>query len=636
MCFPAGIKICYSNDEKDVVPLKNFTNVITNEKGERFYVMNYHYYKKLDYTTFHEQYEVNPVKEYLQFKKVLPLLQVTGKKSNIETKLESNLQICTKFINNDNLYIPFTACLVSKYPFFQQMEKCLDTVIKMSMDSEQNPEEINKLISHLINEVPVPTNEKKLQFYIPYNAGPIEISGLKDKDVGLYDAQLLLGYLSIENISLVHHLMLMEQKLLFVANGFDVLSQVSEAFMALLYPLKWVNTYIPVLSEDMIKYLQSFMPFVMGIEESMLNTAKQYMDSDENIFIVYINKNNIDVYNNRKFKKLTKRSLCKFLPEMPEEVSEEVSNELKKLKKTVDQTKDKRTLDIRAMNKTVRELFVKQMISLYGDYKNYVSFIDEFPLFNTDIFLVNRSDKNHNFYLELANTQHFRQFLQNESDDNKVYFQKMCTRYSSLINTKKKAVSKIKPSMFFKRSSSVSHKKSILINSSGGNGTTMNNTPNMSLHKGNSSYAEGNSDSNSKSGQSDIKNSHESSGVLMISPYFLNVPIIRSDSSRVEEILSEVYKHRLEPLEKKVLSFQQEFSLTSIPNTFKRYLVKTNQTKKSSKIVFHYLDKYSSPIKSMTPFLIDEEDTTETSDSGKRAAASIKANQLVKRSSFIM
>lgn len=74
--------------------------------------------------------------------------------------------------------------------------------------------------------------------------------------------------------------------------------------------MKWVNTYIPILSEKMIKYIQSFMPFIMGLEKSMFDIAKNYMDQ-EDIYLVFINRNLIElcVHTNKKTQKINKKNL---------------------------------------------------------------------------------------------------------------------------------------------------------------------------------------------------------------------------------------------------------------------------------------------------------------------------------------
>lgn len=59
----------------------------------------------------------------------------------------------------------------------------------------------------------------------------------------------------------------------------------------------------------MIKYLQSFMPFIMGIDEALFETAKQYLNEEDNIYIIHIKKDLIDVSFNKKGKKLKRKEL---------------------------------------------------------------------------------------------------------------------------------------------------------------------------------------------------------------------------------------------------------------------------------------------------------------------------------------
>lgn len=71
---------------------------------------------------------------------------------------------------------------------------------------------------------------------------------------------------------------------------------------------RWINTYIPILSEELIKYLQSPLPFIMGIDKNMLDLGYEYLQEEENIFIIFINLNVIDKFTNQK-KKVGRKSL---------------------------------------------------------------------------------------------------------------------------------------------------------------------------------------------------------------------------------------------------------------------------------------------------------------------------------------
>ena len=191
-------------------------------------------------------------------------------KKKLEEKLEKQLDVCTQFNFNEFVYVPYAACLISKYPYIKQMEKSIQVLVKMLVDEKDNSANINKLVLHLTREIPIPTMNKKLMFYIPDLKTSLQINAPVYKDLPILndDIRYLLDIFSIENIITIHHLMLLEQKILFVCDQYCQLSQVIESFACLLYPMQWTHTYIPILSDEMIKYLQSFMPFIMGVDEN--------------------------------------------------------------------------------------------------------------------------------------------------------------------------------------------------------------------------------------------------------------------------------------------------------------------------------------------------------------------------------
>jgi hypothetical protein len=218
-----------------------------------------------------------------------------------------------------------------------------------------------------------------------------------------------------------------------------MLSDITQGFLHLMYPLFWMNTYVPIISEEMLKYLQSFMPFIMGVEESLMNKAKNSI-YEETIFVININNNTIDLISNKKGKKLDKKTLLKNIPEIPYEIYQELEIELKLLMSFCNEKKMK--IDLIKFDQNVKEIFMKAIVMMIGDYKKYVSFIDNLPLFNTDSFLLNRPSKYTNFYTELSQSQIFRQFLHNDNIFPKFIFEKACNRYSNIINNIKRSNSK--------------------------------------------------------------------------------------------------------------------------------------------------------------------------------------------------
>ena len=121
ICFPNGIKICFDKNEMHVNGLKNYSSMLTNQVGKRYYISTYHLYFKHSYEDF--------MKEY-------------GYSNSIDMTLLEAMRI--KYI-----YLPFCVCLLSKYPFFTQMEKCLESLRFTLMNNKISPNELYDLLIYL-------------------------------------------------------------------------------------------------------------------------------------------------------------------------------------------------------------------------------------------------------------------------------------------------------------------------------------------------------------------------------------------------------------------------------------------------------------------------------------------------------
>lgn len=65
------------------------------------------------------------------------------------------------------------------------------------------------------------------------------------------------------------------------------------------------------------------------------------------------------------------------------------------------------------------------MSDLLSGYAQYLTFMDEVPLFNTESFIANKLNTQKKFFADFCSTQIFRQFLQNDSKENFPYFYKI-------------------------------------------------------------------------------------------------------------------------------------------------------------------------------------------------------------------
>eukprot|EP00808_Paulinella_micropora_P030599 g66867.t1 len=71
--------------------------------------------------------------------------------------------------------------------------------------------------------------------------------------------------------------LVLERKLLLVAEDYSLLCLAAEALRSLLYPFRWLYLLVPVLPYGMLRYLQCPTPFLVGLHSCYLPTALQML-----------------------------------------------------------------------------------------------------------------------------------------------------------------------------------------------------------------------------------------------------------------------------------------------------------------------------------------------------------------------
>lgn len=409
---------------------------------------NFHFYRKVDLMKYSKDYKIDPVKEFLKHSFINSNLSETERLLK-EELLDEHIEICTNLISRDYIYIPYSFSLVSSYANFKSLEKCLDCIFSLINNKDSNSKLILDLLNNLIYEIPSAPNNQVYYFFLPNSSNPLQIYNFIFNDIPKINKSptILFKYLSIENIILIHHLLLLERKILFITENceFDILTKISEIFLELLYPIKWVNVYIPIISVDMLKYLQSFMPFLIGIDISMMNLAKENLENG--IYIVYLHKNIVEVFQDEKFEVIKYTDL---LPKFPNENFNFLLAELKIIKQNFENNKKKKRKNHFAYIETkqnnnleIKESFTKSMAILFEDYKKFTIFIDSVPNFNENNFIASRNQNNKPFYSEFLQTQSFRQFLQssclNSGNDYLKFFYNICVTFRQVYGLTKRS-----------------------------------------------------------------------------------------------------------------------------------------------------------------------------------------------------
>ena len=494
LIFPLGIKLCieqnYYNEDLTTEPL---INTIYNEKGDIYYIASLTYYRKITIKNYNKVFNINPIDVYNKFKQeekekekekkinknINDDINIDSNNNNINTNDEKDK--ANKNVNNNNLpivnnisvinqknidknnsakkkdendknnsaeedkddlltlgpsdiiYIPESLSLVSRFPYFNQLSKCLKIIINMRRqiingdNNHQISKNISLFINHLINQVPIGGNKLNLLFYAPISIDPITLYNPFLYNFGNFTCDNIFSILNIDNIITIFLLVLLEQKIIFVDKDHLMLSAISFFFMNLIYPLTWVNTYQPLLSLSTIRYVQSITPFIMGGNESLILYAyhKKYIIYNENyenidksnIVFVSLTNNLIscDCYNLINNKKgQSRKQILKYLgiPDLPKSIEKKLYNHLEDIEK-ID--------DLKAMNEKIKTFFCRIMVFILDDYKDHFLYSFDKPIFNKENYLFCKKDDKKLFYKELLGTQLFTQFIfcENELYKNK-------------------------------------------------------------------------------------------------------------------------------------------------------------------------------------------------------------------------
>ena len=416
ICFPNGIKLCFDKNEMHVNGLKNYSSMLTNQVGKRYFITTYHLYFRYSYEEFINE-------------------------SEYANLIDKTLLQATRV---QYVYIPFCICFFSKYPFFNEMEKCLESLRISISNYKSNPNEIYNILLYLIKSIPIPPVGTKLSFPIPYYPELISINQPIYKDYLLFgdNPSIIFEYLSVEEIILIIRLLLFEQKVLLVGNNYDIISQIAFNFSLLLYPMQWVHTFIPIMTQKMMRYLDSFLPFFNGMHISLYELASGILENiQENIFIFDFNKHNFEMntFPNLNSKNVIKK-INELVPQFPKNVLNNINFGLGVIKAYLDKSKNtnKSPEEIKGINIKIKQIFIQSFIEILYDYKTYLSIVNEKPIFNTKAMLEKKPKADYKFYKELSETQLFQVFIQNNPVNKKAntFFEEQFEIYDNLKDKK--------------------------------------------------------------------------------------------------------------------------------------------------------------------------------------------------------
>ena len=418
LIFPYGIKICYGeNYLNHLFKTRNSTqfqepeysfNVLTDIKGKRYYIYSLIFFIQFEFKEF--------IKYFKDYK------DINIKSSSVISK------------ENYKIYVPFAFSIISKIYDLENIFKILNDLYSTFYSSQMDNDNFDNELIHLIFEVPSPPLNSKIKLYLPYTYVEIKHNIYENKifnNLNYCKIFFQKNSYSIGFIIKIFILILLERKILLHSSNENKIYETIESILNLIYPLKWVNTYIPLIPDENINLiLQSFLPFIIGVtHQSFFNYANKIeklnsgnnnqdeVQNYDNIFII-----NLDTENILPTTKINE--LIKICP-----IYEKIEDEYLNLKSSGE-------ID----NEKIRNIFLEGMVELLGDYEKFTSKLDEYNLFNQKIYLRNQQKKYMYFFQQITSTQQFYQFINEINNNEDLYYQEFLDKIKIKNNSKRKKI----------------------------------------------------------------------------------------------------------------------------------------------------------------------------------------------------
>ncbi|XP_048356629.1 DENN domain-containing protein 2A isoform X2 [Sphaerodactylus townsendi] len=298
--------------------------------------------------------------------------------------------------------LPEVYCIVSRLGCFNLFSKILDEVEKRRGIS---PALVQPLMRSVM-EAPFPALGRTITVknFLPGSGTEvIELRRPLDSRLEHVDFDSLFSSLSIRHLSRVFSSLLLERRVILIADKLSTLSKCCHAMVALLYPFTWQHTYIPVLPPSMIDIVCSPTPFLIGLLSSSLPRLKEL--PVEEVLVV-------DLVNNRFLRQMEDED--SILPRKLQGALEHILEQRNELASDQEEGSHNGKQESSPLNEVVSEAFVRFFVEIVGHYSLFMTTAEkEERVLQREAFRKSVSSKSLRHFLEVfMETQMFGGFIQ--------------------------------------------------------------------------------------------------------------------------------------------------------------------------------------------------------------------------------
>uniref|UniRef100_A0A8K9WPK9 DENN domain containing 4A n=1 Tax=Oncorhynchus mykiss TaxID=8022 RepID=A0A8K9WPK9_ONCMY len=316
-------------------------------------------------------------------------------------------------------------CLLSHWPFFDAFRKFLTFLYRYCI-SGPHTLPIEKHISHFMHKVPFPSSQRPriLVQLSPHDSlmlsqpvsSPLPLSG------GRFS--ILLQNLGPENAITLLVFAVTEHKILVHSLRPAVLTSVTEALVAMIFPFHWPCPYIPLCPLALAGVLSAPCPFIVGVDSRYFDLYDPPLD----VSCVDLDTNTISHNGDKRALtwKILPKKACKNLMNVLNNLYQQLVDGQQRPDGLLELSMSDCTelacgKSLHSLEMEIQEAFLRFMAAILKGYRSYLRPITQAPsekttdassLFDLQGFLKSRDRSHQKFYSLMTKTQMFIRFIE--------------------------------------------------------------------------------------------------------------------------------------------------------------------------------------------------------------------------------
>ncbi|CEF59483.1 PLAT/LH2 domain and DENN domain and RUN domain and Triose-phosphate transporter domain and dDENN domain and uDENN domain and Lipase/lipooxygenase, PLAT/LH2 domain-containing protein [Strongyloides ratti] len=169
------------------------------------------------------------------------------------------------FSSHNQLYVSKCICLITKIPIVDGARKFLFSLYNLVRSSQPCVLPVESFIYWITNEVPLPVDESVLK--VRCQSIEIIVRRPSKNELPFFDYPLsvLFELITVEKFVKLFTCFMLEHQILLCSQNLYNLMLVAESLCALAFPFKWQLTYVPILPQSQLKFIEAPVPYVMGL-----------------------------------------------------------------------------------------------------------------------------------------------------------------------------------------------------------------------------------------------------------------------------------------------------------------------------------------------------------------------------------